>query len=384
MDVRGRLLPATTATARYSWYTDAQTTNVDLPQELVEQIGETPVVTVRDAENGTVNGTIALPIDISGELYHGLLAAQAGYRGEQARVCAVTLEQQLAVVRAYFQLLEALRLRDVAAGTAAVYREQVAIADDRYRNGRLTKNDLLTFQVALRNAEQAILSRGVQIDRRRLELNDAIGADVDRATDPVDVRTHPPVPSAEAALQVAWRRNPLLISLLEEQQRLEEAETSLARGRFPRFQGGGAVDYQSSDLLQPPQIGSGFVGFSWDLGTDLRRESQISAARAEAQRNRVALERQMRELEAAVRSTQLAAQERVAAYDTAAVAVGQAEENLRIRREQFDVGRAQSDDVLIAERLLATERATLASALYQAHTRKAELQRLMGLPIGEE
>ena len=86
----------------------------------------------------------------------------------------------------------------------------------------------------------------------------------------------------------------------------------------------------------------------------------------------------------AIRTAHLAAEERLAAYRTAQSAVEQAEENLRIRRQQFDAGRAQSDDVLIAENLLSQQRATLATALYQAHVRKAELQRLIGLPIATE
>ncbi|HJQ84591.1 MAG TPA: TolC family protein, partial [Candidatus Binatia bacterium] len=57
------------------------------------------------------------------------------------------------------------------------------------------------------------------------------------------------------------------------------------------------------------------------------------------------------------------------------------EENLRIRREQFAAGRATSDDVLDATVLVASERATLAGALYQAHARRAELQQLIGLPL---
>ena len=123
------------------------------------------------------------------------------------------------------------------------------------------------------------------------------------------------------------------------------------------------------------------MGFTWDLGTDGRREAEIAEARATAERNRIEVERALRELEALVRTTQRAAEERLAALAAAEVAVGQADENLRIRRQQFDAGRATSDDVLIAEAILASERATLASALYQAHTRRAELQRLMGLPL---
>jgi len=82
-----------------------------------------------------------------------------------------------------------------------------------------------------------------------------------------------------------------------------------------------------------------------------------------------------------VRGTHEAAAERLAALAAAEAGVGQAEENLRIRQQQFEVGRATSEDVLDAEALLAAQRATLASALYQAQTRRAELQRLMGRPL---
>jgi len=39
--------------------------------------------------------------------------------------------------------------------------------------------------------------------------------------------------------------------------------------------------------------------------------------------------------------------------------------------------------VLDAEALLAGQRATRAGALYQAHTRRAELQELLGLPLDD-
>ena len=97
--------------------------------------------------------------------------------------------------------------------------------------------------------------------------------------------------------------------------------------------------------------------------------------------NKVQLESQLRALEQALRATLRTAEERLAALDTATAAIGQAEENLRIREQQFGAGRAASEDVLDAEALLTAQRATLASALYQAHTRRAELQELMGLPI---
>ena len=383
LDTRGRLLPSTTGTARYSWYSDPQTANVSLPPGLLGAGTAAPVVKIRDADAGTVNGTLTLPLDLSGEIRHFLSAAQAGYRGEQARLWATTLEQQVQVVRAYYDMLEAQRLREVTLETIALDREQLKVADSRFRNGRATKNDVLVVQVALQNAQQQLVQRDLMIDQARWALNQAIGADVNAPTELVDVRQRPDVPAASAALQLAYQHNPVLRGLLEEQQRLEENVHALESSRFPRFSAGGAIDYSTSNLLLPQRIESGFTGFTWDLGTDTRREAQIAEARVAADKNRVEMERQMREIEAAVRSAHSAAAERLSALVAAEAAVGQAEENLRIRQQQFDSGRAQSDDVLTAEALLSQQRAILATALYQAHTRRAELQQLIGLPLDD-
>ncbi len=381
-EARGLLLPATTASGRYTWYTDSQTTRVNFPPGLLpEGTTTTPDVVVREAENGTVNGTLTLPLDLSGEIRHALAAAQAGYRGEKARLWATTLAQQLAVVRAYFSLLEAERLREVTEQRLGLFRQQLNNAQSLFDNGRATKNELLVVQVALRNAEQERLQRDIAIDQQRWAFNRAVGLPVDAPTEVVDVRARPQLPTAAEALRQAALHNPALAALLEEQQRLQQTLVSLRRSRAPRFSSGAAIDYSSSGLVQPEEIGSGFVGFEWDLGTDTRREARIAAAHAAAERNRVLTEQQLRELETGVRLAQRAAEERLAALGAAEAAVGQAEENLRIRQQQFDAGRATSDDVLEAESLLTGQRATLASALYEAHIRRAELQQLIGLPL---
>jgi outer membrane protein len=381
-EARGRLFPATTGVGRYSWFTSAQTNSVTLPAG-VGLRGFTPTVVVRDREQGVLSGTIALPLDVSGELRHTLAAAQAGYRGERARRWATTLAQQSAVIDAYFTLLQAERLREVTDQTLALQRTQLTNAQSRFENGRLTKNELLVVQVALRDAEQERLQRDLGIAQARWALNALLGLDVDAPTEVVDVRAAPDVPGVDEALHTAYAQNPVLAALLEEQQRLEALTTALVRSRLPRLQGGGTADWTTPEILHPQEIGSGFVGFSWDLGTDGRREADIAGARIAADRNRIALEQELRELESAVRLAQRSTEERIAAQAAAEAAVGQAEENLRIRTQQFDAGRATSEDVLEAQALLASQRATLATALYQAHARRAQLQELMGLALDD-
>jgi outer membrane protein TolC len=379
--VRARLLPSLTGSGRYTWYTDPQTTSVDFPPGVLPPGTTPPAVVIRKDEEGRVNGTLTVPIDVWGESSRALEAAQAGYRGERARVWATRLGEEVGVIRTYFDLLEAERLMEVTAQSLTAQRTQLENAQSRFDSGRLTKNELLVVQVAVRSSEQQIVQRQLAVDQARWRLNQTVGLEVNAPTRVVDVRSRPAVPPIAESLGNAYRENPALAALVEEQQRLEATASSLARGRMPRFAGGGAVDWTSSDVTQPQRIGSGFVGFTWDLGTDGRREAEIAAAREAVDQNRIAIEAELRDLEGAVRATQGAAEERLAALAAAEAAVGQAEENLRIREQQFGAGRAASEDVLDAEALLTQQRAILASALYQAHTRRAELQELMGLPV---
>jgi outer membrane protein TolC len=378
-ETRGRLLPSTTGTGRYTWYTDAQTVTAVIPGNT----GPPPTFDIREKELGTMNGTITMPIDLTGEIRWALAAAQAGYRGEAARLWATQLAQEVVVVDAYYTLLEAARLRDVTTQTIALHEQQLAFARSRFEGGRLTKNEMLVVEVALRNAQQRRMQEDLAVDQARWALNVAIGLPVDAPTQAADVGVEPALPDPAEALRVAYRENPALSALVEEQQRLEAEATSLARGRLPRFAAGAMIDHTTSDIIEPRTIGSGFTGFEWDLGTDTRREARIAEARLAADANRTRVERELRELELAVRATHRAAAERLAARRTALIAVEQAEENFRIRRQQFDAGRATSEDVLDAEALLASQRAVLATALYQAQARRAELQRLMGRPIDD-
>jgi len=211
-------------------------------------------------------------------------------------------------------------------------------------------------------------------------LNQLVGRPIDAPTRVAEVGGRPTVPDVAVALRDAYRANPVLHVLVEEQQRLEDTTAALGRGRLPRFQGGGTIDYSTQDIVKPRDVGGAFVGFTWDLANG-RREADIAQARIAAEQNLVRIERALREVEAAVRSLHGAAEERLAALTTAETAVRQAEENLRIREQQFDVGRATSENVLDAEALLAQQRAVLASARYQAYMRRAELEQMIGRPL---
>lgn len=382
VEARGRLFPSVSGQGRYSWYTDPQTTSVALPPKTLAALGgQAPVVIVRETEFGTASGVVTVPIDIFGEITKGLTAAQAGYRAEEARRFATLLGEQVAAVRSYFALLEVLRLHAVAEQTLAAQRQQLANAQARVDAGRLTRNELLVVQVAVRNTEQRLRNLDLAMAQARWTLNGTIGRPIDAPTRIDDVIDRPQLPSIADALRDAYAHNPVLLALIEEQQRLEDTTSAISRSRLPQVQGGGAIDYTSSEVVAPQRVESAFAGLTWNFDLGGRKQAQVDQARLAAEQNRTRIERSLREVEATVRATREAVEERLASLESAETAVRQADENLRIRVQQFDVGRATSQDVLDAEALLAQQRAVLASALYQAHARRAELQQVMGLPI---
>ncbi|MGH7804243.1 MAG: TolC family protein, partial [Candidatus Binatia bacterium] len=169
----GRFLPTSTASGRYTWYTDEQTNSISEFPGTLAPGQRPPTVTVRDSEAGTVSGLIEVPIDWTGEISKSLEAARAGYRGEAARVAAIELEEQVRVVRAYFGLLEAKRLLAVADERVALLGEQLEHARNRFDAGRLTLNERLVVEVALANAKHERFQRDLLVDQQRFDLNRA-------------------------------------------------------------------------------------------------------------------------------------------------------------------------------------------------------------------
>jgi outer membrane protein TolC len=188
------------------------------------------------------------------------------------------------------------------------------------------------------------------------------------------------MPPLETALATARAMNPLVTAMLEEVQAADERLTSARRSRFPHVAAGAAYDATTADTLVPKDYASAGITVDFDLGS-LRREGEISKLEAAGRRLRLLLDRSVREVESLVRDSHDRVRERLAAIDAASVAAGQAEENLRIRQVQFDEGRATSEDLLDAAELATRQHAMLAVSFYQAHTRRAELQQLMGEPL---
>lgn len=379
---RSALLPTNSVRGAYNWFSEEQTNSIDIDPALFPPGTSLPVVTVRQQDFATVSAAVRLALDLSGELRHGLGAAQASYRAEAARAWATRLDEEKNVVAAYLGLLEAMRLRDVELETQRLYERQFADASSRFQVGRLTRNEVLVVEVALATTRQVLLRLDTTVAAQRRALNRATGLEIHAATQVVDIDRPPHLPSLESALAEARAANPLVTAMLEESRAAEERLVAAKRSRLPRIAASAGYDATTADILEPNNYASAGVVVDFDVGS-FGREAEIARLGAIRDRSRILLDAGVRDIEALVRDSHDSVRERLAAVDLARVAVGQAEENLKIRRAQFDEGRATSEDLLDASELVTRQRALLASSLYQAHARRAELQQLMGRPLAE-
>ena len=376
---RAALLPTAGVRGAYSWYSDEQS-NSFVPPCAAPPCSPEISITIREKDFATVGLAARLAIDLSGELRHGLYSAQASYRAERARAWATRLQEESAVAAAYYGLLEAERLREVGLQTVELYSRQFSDASSRFDLGRLTRNGVLVVEVALIEARQGVVRLDNSVAAARRSLNDVTGLAIDAPTSAVDVTSSPDLPSLEQAISAVTTHNPLVTAMLEEVAAAEERLTAARRARFPRFHASGAYDATTQDTITPNNYGSVGVGVDVDLYS-FAREGEIARLEAAAARNRLLLDRTRRDVEVLVRGAHDGVRERVLGVQAATAAVRQAEENLRIRQVQFDEGRATSEDLLDAGQLLTRSRALLASAIYQSHVRRAELQQLMGEPL---
>ena len=308
---------------------------VALPAGLVP--GATnPSFVIREQQSGRLNGATVVPLDVTGELWKTLTAAQAGYRGERARVWATTLD---AAGRRHPRLLRPARGASGCARsssrTIALDREQLANAEQRYDAGRLTKNELLVVQVALQDARAGAAAARPR-DRSgalRAERGDRPpGRRADRGR-----RRAPSVPIAarrsttRCATPIA--NNPVAARAGRGAATARRRPRPRSRAAACRASRAAAPSTDSSERSsQPQRIGVGLRRLH--VGPRHRRPAR-GAARRGAHRGRAQSPRASSASCASSRAPCAprsdAAAERLAALDTARAAVGQAEENLRIR-----------------------------------------------------
>ena len=343
------------------------------------QFGDQSFV-IGDQAKGGATISMLVPIYTFG-LVQSRIGAETS-RWETSRHDADRARQDLilAVSQAYVRMLEARKILEVVEDSIKVVRRQLTIAQDFFGQGLVARTDVLSAEVQLANREQQRIQAENNIQLARATFNRLLEFDVSRPTRVVDIlETRPWVGAFEPALAEAVRRRPDLKALRSEVETArEEWNVTLADGHAPYVYGFGDYSFSTDsyllndDWFQYGMILSVPIFDGFQTYTKLQqRDKEIADAidRYERRFDYLALE---------VKHAYLNVNEAARSVPVARQSIVQAEENLRMTRDQYSEGWVTSTDVLTEEERRSRARSNYYQALYAYHVAYANLVHAVG------
>jgi outer membrane protein TolC len=287
------------------------------------------------------------------------------------------------VTEAYYRLLQAMRMAEVAQKSVENIDAQVKRAQSFYRAGTVGRNDVLRAQLGLAAAQQRLIqaSGGVVLARGRLAT--LMGLPPDAAIEPADSITEVTVESLMPAAQAEDRAVADRLEMKEIAAQTEQARAgeSLAKSKMlPQVNAVFNYTHSSPSTMFAPKQDIWFIGgtASWDIWEGGGTYYGIDEAKARVAQALAARRKAEDGIRLETRSAHVNVTTAAQALDVARHAVEQAEENFRIEQKRYESTDNTSFDVLDAENQLTTARGQLQAATYDYLIARSSLARAIG------
>ncbi len=288
------------------------------------------------------------------------------------------------VEEAYFGLLTAYRLRDVAEETVAQSQRHLDVAQGRFDVGYAARIEVTQAQVQLANAELSQVTARNNVDLGRETLRNAMGLVVPLDFDIVDVLEEPIRPIAEKdAVALAEKNRPELRSAMAQEEAASEQISAIQKDYFPKLSGNGAYNWTGSDF---PLTDSWNVGatvnisvFNGGLTTAQVGEAKANLSKLQADRESL---RQNITLE--VRQATLNLHQAAESLRVANKGLQQARENLELAEGRYSTGVGSMIELTDAQTSLSNAEANRVQSLANYRTTLAALERATAHPFVRE
>lgn len=353
------------------------------PIESVFSMADAPPLTLvtREQTTAALNVSVVQPLGSLWSIREGYRLRELAVEAARLRGQATRRETAYQVTEAFYRLLQATQLAEVASTSIEQVETQVERAGSFERQGLVGSNDRLRAELGLAAARQRwIQARGnVVLSRGRLAA--LLGLPPDTAIEPAEAPIES-LPAEPMTSEEAQRRSlAMRVELREVETQIEQAHASVraAKSRFlPHVNAVASYQRNTGSPFLPENasfIGAFLTWDAWQWGTTYYgtveakvRLGQALAARVKVQ-NGVRLE---------VSAAHVAEQTATEALDVARHAVVQAEENFRIESRRYEARANTSFDVLDAETLVTQARGSYQTALYDHYITRAALRRSIG------
>jgi outer membrane protein len=351
---RGAHLPSIDAEGSYLRFNQAPAFDIATP---ALRFQSPPMFDNDDVFMGSIQAR--LPVYAGGQVVAGVRAARADADAATSVAKAARAGLKLEVAQAYVDVQRAQRSLRAATAIVASLDAHVGDVSARVEREASPQSDLLAAQAARANVEQSRLRAVTAEQLAWANYNRLLGEPADRR---VDLE---PVDAAQSGAELASIDLGTLVDrarqsrdearVFDAQARGLDARARAEIGRLlPQVALVGGYNYLENDVLNRDDFSMVGIGIRWSLfdGGQARHRAAALRAGGRAARHRADDLRSQVELD--VRRARLELDEAQARIAATRAAAAQAEENLRMVREQYDVGLATNADVLQAVALQQT------------------------------
>jgi len=288
-----------------------------------------------------------------GALYNSYRIALNEHSASQIDRLRIVRDLKLRVIEAYYGVIQARQILEVARSGSASIMAHLDVANAFFNQGMIPKNDLLEAQVRYAESQQNLIISDNAVRLAESGLNLLLGRDLSEAVNiETEIPQQPLVKTLEQAFAAASENRQEIKILLLQMENARKG-TSVAKSRYyPSV----AASYTYERTGDKPRVEDDSwkagLGLSWNLFEG--GSNYWDASRAQALESKLVylLETLKDQVSLEVKSSYLSVQEADARIEVAAQAIVQAQENLRIQKDRYNLQVATTTNVLDAQALL--------------------------------
>lgn len=376
-----------TLNARYNYiYRDSPTT-----QALgTQQQGIVDVLINPDEEYNFVT-SFSQPLFTGFALLNQYKIASMGLDMAKFRELITRQDVILDAKNAYFSILKAAKLVDVAEDNVKQIAAQKEVAENMYQVGMSPLNDLLQSQVQLANAKQQLITAINNLDVAKSQFNTLLRRPVNTPVAIADILDYTPIEQDINYCLAYAEDNREEIDVADIEVQIAEKDYNLTkRDYYPTVNLTGTLTQRGTDW--DVNGGEGIADkefwdiratatwdfWEWGRTTYGVREKLSRIAQAKYRKEQI-----LDNIELQVKEAYLRTKESEKNITTVEKAIEQARENLRITEERFKEQVSTATDVLVAQTLLVETMTNYYNALYDYKIAKAVLYRAIGQEVLE-
>jgi outer membrane protein len=321
----------------------------------------------------------------------------ASVRGQQLALDAAVLtlrdvinDALLDVRVRFYSVLVTRETIKVQEQNVELLQRQLQDVKSRYEAGTVSNFEVLRAEVALANAQPALItSRNnyrLAIEELRRSLGYVNANEDDPAKVPEFLGTLEFAPVSfelRAALTTAREQRPDLQRLIKLTQAAEQTVTARRSSYYPTVAAFGAYDWRTAPASTGKSSVDGWMfglQSSWDIFDGRATAGRVVQAKSLLEQARLGLAEAQLSIDVEVRRSLSTFQQSTELAEASKKVVEQAEEAVRLANARYSAGTATQLDVLTSQVDLTTARLNQLQAYYSYNVSVASLRNAMGLP----